>query len=327
MSPWPILATVALDALIGDPPRPTHPVVLIGRLIAWLEARLYRPEGTAARRRGLALTALTLLTTIAVLLAIFRLLRPLSWLGSLLALWWCASALAARSLDQHAKAVEEALQRGDLSLARARVSRLVGRDTEELDEAGVARAAVESVAENTADGVLCPLSYLVLGYALPLPGMTPLMRAALFAIAYKAVNTLDSMVGYRNARYRQFGWASARLDDLVNYLPARFSALMAVLASPLVGGSLRRAARVVRRDGRRHPSPNSGWTEAAFAGALGCRLGGPSRYGGVLESKPTLGDGDRPLTWQSIRKARHLLWATTVLATLLLAVVVGILPW
>jgi len=213
-------------------------------------------------------------------------------------------AIAPRDLVTHGGAVQRALAAGDLTAARRRVAMMVSRDTETLDAAGVARATVESVAENLVDAVTAPLFWaLVLG--------------PLGAVAYRAINTLDAMFGYRNARYRQFGWAAARADDVANWLPARLTAPLLVLAAPLVGGEMRRAWRILRRDGRRHSSPNSGLSEAAAAGALGVQLGGVGRYFGQEVHKPTLGDARRPLEPGDIGRANRLCLAAAALFLLL----------
>jgi adenosylcobinamide-phosphate synthase len=212
------------------------------------------------------------------------LLHPLAGYAITLLLSW--TCLAARSLHDESKLVADALAAGDLSGARRLLSRIVGRDTEQLDEPEIWRALVETVAENTSDGVIAPLLCLMIG-------------GPVLALAYKAVNTLDSMVGYKNDNYLRFGWASARCDDLVNWLPARITGLLMVLVAPLLRLSLTDAWRIMRRDGRNHASPNSGIPEAAAAGALGVRLGGTNRYFGKPVAKPTIGDPLQPLTRDS----------------------------
>jgi adenosylcobinamide-phosphate synthase len=215
--------------------------------------------------------------------------------------------------------VEQALRAGDLPLARTRVGAIVGRETHDLSPAEVARAAVESVAENSGDGVVAPLFYATLGFLWAPWGVNPALAAATLALGYKAVNTLDSMFGHKDPRHLYFGWASARLDDLVNYLPSRLGALLVVVAAPAAGGDTLRAARTCARDGRRHPSPNSGLFEAAYAGALGVQLGGENRYGDRIERRPHLGEALHPLDAGSIRRALRLLVALSVLATVIAA--------
>ena len=294
-----------LDLLLGDPLWMPHPVRWIGRWIAWMEQVLRRrfpdtPEGL--RMAGGFLAVGTVLPAGLVCWGTLLLadgIHPLA--GLLLEAWICCQCLAARSLGREAQNVLSALKYRGLLAARQAVARIVGRDTQNLDEAGVIRAAVETVAENTSDGVVAPLFWLMVGGA-------PL------GLCYKAVNTLDSMVGYRNERYLDFGRCSARLDDLVNWIPARLSALFMILAAFLLGQDGKRAAAVWRRDRRKHPSPNSAQTESACAGALGVQLAGPSYYGGILHQKPTLGAPCRPIQPEDIRLAVRLMWGTALLA-------------
>jgi adenosylcobinamide-phosphate synthase len=217
--------------------------------------------------------------------------------------------LGARSLRQESAAVAERLAAGDLPAARQRVTHLVGRDPSVLDEAGVARAALESVAENTCDAIVAPLFWGALG---GVPGL----------LAYRAANTLDAMVGHRTSRHERFGWASARLDDVANLVPARLTALLVAAAAPFAGGDGRTALRVALRDARRHPSPNSGWGEAAFAGALGVRLGGRNVYAGRVEERPLLGTGRVPVT-SDLARANRLCAAVTVAGTGVAVLVAG----
>lgn len=324
MSAWPLAAGAGLDWLLGDPPRASHPVVVIGRAAAALERVLWRRGPALGQRVRGALLALAVVSGTAAVSSALLWAAARLGLGQLLGIWWLATALAARGLFDHALVVERRLRAGDLSGARAAVGRIVGRDTERLSPEEVARAAVESVAENTGDGVLAPLFYAALGAALGPRWLPPAAGAAVFALVYKAVNTLDSMVGYRSERYRDFGWASARLDDLANLVPARLGALVVVLAAPLAGGSFVRALGTLRRDGRRHPSPNSGQLEAAYAGALGVGLGGPSAQGGVPRERARIGEAIRPLGWEAIAAARRLLVWTSVLGTLLAMLALGL---
>ena len=278
-----ILAAVILDLLIGDPRWFPHPVVYIGRLIGALEKalrRLVRNERLGGMLLLIMTVGITCLLTVA-LLAIAYAVSP--YMGFVVAVILSWSCLAARSLHRESRLVADALVRGDLVEARRYLSNIVGRDTAELDEAEVWRATVETVAENTSDGVIAPLFYLCIG-------------GPVLAIAYKAVNTLDSMVGYRNERYKSLGWASARCDDLANFMPARLTGLLMVAAAPLFGFPPGNAWRIMCRDGRNHSSPNSGIPEAAVAGALGVRLGGASVYSGTRVEKPTIGDPLKPLS-------------------------------
>lgn len=278
-----ILGAVSLDLLFGDPRRLPHPVVGIGRFITEAEGVL-RQTGMNARAAGILLLVMTVGLTAGLaglLLAGAAFCHPLA--GDGLALYLSYTCLAARSLHGESKLVADALAAGDLPGARRLLARIVGRDTDRLDEQEIWRALVETVAENSSDGVIAPLLCLMVG-------------GPVLGLAYKAVNTLDSMVGYKNDRYLRFGWASARFDDLANWLPARLTGVLMVLVAPLCGLSLANSWRIMRRDGRNHSSPNSGIPEAAAAGALGVRLGGTSRYFGQPVAKPTIGDPLRPLT-------------------------------
>ncbi len=295
LQPSVLIGAVLLDLLLGDPRWLPHPVVGIGRVVSFLEKLLRR---TVANERvaGVLLLIVTVAATYGLALAAVvgaAAIHPYAgWTVATLAAW---TTLAARSLHRESGLVAEALERGDIAGARRSLSYIVGRDTAELDEPETWRATVETVAENTSDGVIAPLFFLLLGGP-------PL------ALAYKAVNTLDSMVGYKNDRYLQFGWASARFDDLANYLPARLTGLLMVLVSPLLGLSFRNSWRIMRRDGRNHASPNSGIPEAAAAGALGVRLGGTNSYFGKPVPKPTIGDSVRPLDGDSWRGAVRLMY-------------------
>jgi len=272
----------------------------MGRLITLLEKtlrRIVRNEMTG----GILLLVLTVSITVGLAFALLKGAYAVSpWLGFAVAVLLSWSCLAARSLHRESQLVADALDRGDLTAARRYLANIVGRDTAELDEAEIWRATVETVAENTSDGVIAPLFYLCLG-------------GPLLAIAYKAVNTLDSMVGYRNERYLEFGRASARFDDLANFVPARITGLLMVAAAPLFGLSAKNAWRIMRRDGRNHSSPNSGIPEAAVAGALGIRLGGTNLYGGRQVVKPTIGDSVQQISQESWRGAVRLMYGAEVL--------------
>jgi adenosylcobinamide-phosphate synthase len=298
---FPTLAITALliETAAGYPDalyrRVGHPVGWMGRLIAWCEQGWNREHLGAVRRRIAGVAALLLLLAAALacgaLLAglASRLLPPAV---ALLATALVASTLLAqRSLDAHVRAVWDALDKDGLEAGRAAVSRIVGRDPQVLDRAGVSRAAIESLAENFSDGVVAPLFWLT---ALGLPG----------AVAYKAVNTADSMLGHKTGRYRDFGWASARLDDLVNLPASRLAALWIVLAAALRPEcSARGATAAVWRDARHHRSPNAGWPEAAMAGALGLRLAGPRAYSGRVVEDHWMGNGRAEATATDIRRA------------------------
>jgi adenosylcobinamide-phosphate synthase len=287
----------AADLAFGDPPR-WHPVAGFGRLAACAERVAYAPS----RARGAAY-ALALVGVAAV--AGELLARVTGRAAALLALTW--AALGGRSLAREATAIADALDGGDLDAARAALPALAGRDPAQLEAPGVCRAVVESVAENTGDAVVGALLWgAVAGPA----GVA----------AYRAANTLDAMVGHRSPRYAEFGWAAARLDDLASWPAARAAAALAALCAPAAGGSPCETWRVLRRDGAAHPSPNAGRLEAAFAGALGVRLGGPLSYGGRPEHRPPLGDGVAPDT-AAVRRAVRLSLAIGAAATVLCAAV------
>lgn len=307
-----LLPAVVLDLLLGDPHWMPHPVRWMGRTISGLEKLLRRlfPK-TPAGERGAGIVLAVALPTLfggGSALILWGLGQVSPWLSWVVQLWFTYQLLAARSLQKESMAVYYPLKAHDLEGARRAVSRIVGRDTQALDETGVAKAAVETVAENTCDGVTAPLIFLFLG-GLP-AGM-----------AYKAVSTLDSMVGYKNDKYRFFGWASARLDDLLNFIPARLSGLLLCLGAALLPGcSGRRAWTIFWRDRRKHASPNSAHTEAACAGALGVQLAGDASYFGQVVHKPTLGDQVRPVEPEDIPWACRLMYAGAGLLLLLFAV-------
>jgi len=283
-----------LDLAIGDPRWMPHPVRAFGWLAVRLE-RLWRATRLPLTLAG-ALFCLSAVTIAALVAAATLLLLPRPWIAA----YWIFALLAIRDLDFEAAQVIGELRRRDLPGARRMVARIVGRDTATLDEPEVLRATIETVAENLSDAVIAPLFYLALG--------GPVAMAA-----YKAVNTLDSMVGYRNERYRDFGWASARLDDVANFVPARLTALLVWLCAGILRYDLRRSVAVTLRDAHLQPSPNSGYPEAAVAGALGIRLGGLNYYRGIASRKPYLGDGNLPLDLGIYAKARLLLYGSSLL--------------
>ena len=299
-----------LDLALGDPAWMPHPVVFMGRCIARLETALRRafpatPKGELAA--GCVLAAVLPLGTLAVTgLVVWLCGRVHPALGFVLQTVWCWQALAMRGLRDESRNVQRALTGDTLDAARKAVGRIVGRDTAALTDAGVTKAAVETVAENFADGVMAPMLYMFLGGA-------PL------ALCYKSINTMDSMVGYKNDRYLYFGRAAARLDDAASYLPARLAALLLVVAAALTGQSAAGAFRIWRRDRRCHASPNSAQTEAAMAGALGVQLAGPAYYFGKRYEKPTIGDDLRPIEPADIARAGRMLYAAGFLAMILLA--------
>ena len=298
-------AGFAADLAFGDPRWLPHPVVAMGRAITWAEGRLrgsFPQTSAGTRAAGLVLAVALPLACGLLTWGILHLCGMVhSGLRFVAEAWASYQILAACELRRQSLAVVRAFSKGGLVAAREAVGLIVGRDTSVLDEQGVARAVVETVAENASDGVIAPLFYLMIGGA-------PL------GMAYKAVNTLDSMVGYKNERYIDFGCASARLDDAVNWIPSRLSALLMIAVCPIVGLDARGAARIWRRDRRRHASPNSAQTESACAGALGLRLAGPAVYFGKLVEKPTIGDASREIEWGDIARATRLMLAASVCA-------------
>lgn len=303
------LAGFVLDLLFGDPHWLPHPIRLIGRLISFLEKKLY-DETKNLRARGSVLVVLVLLITGVVsggiLYFVYR-IQPVA--GCAVESIMTYQILAVRSLKVESMKVYDALQTGTIEDARRAVSMIVGRDTACLDEAGVTKAAVETVAENTSDGVIAPMIALAVG-------------GPFLGFLYKAVNTMDSMIGYKNDRYLLFGRTAAKLDDVVNYLPARISAYLMIAAAYLAGRDFdgTRAFSVYRRDRRKHASPNSAHTEAVCAGALGVRLAGDASYFGKIVKKPYIGDDVRPVESSDIRRANRLLYVTAFLCEAILLV-------
>ena len=299
-----------LDALLGDPYDMPHPVRLMGAAISRLEPVLrgaFAQTRAGQRAAGAVLVALVAGGSYATTHLALKAARSASpALGFVVQTLLCYQALAARQLGVEALKVRDALEHDGVEAGRAAVSMIVGRDTQELDQAGIVRATVETVAENASDGVVAPLLYLALG-------------GAPAGMLYKAVSTMDSMVGYKNDRYRNFGTAAARADDVLNYVPARVTALLMCLVAPVVGLDGKAAWRILRRDRKRHASPNAGHPEAACAGALGVRLAGPASYFGKVHDKPTIGDDMRPVEVDDITRSTKLLAATSVAAFVLAA--------
>jgi adenosylcobinamide-phosphate synthase len=302
-----VLCGFLLDLLLADPAWMPHPVVGMGKAISALERLLRRALPQTDRGEfwgGVILAVLLPLGTLAVsggVCALAYWLHPAA--GFLVQTLWCWQALALRGLSKESGKVYAQLKADDLPAARLAVGRIVGRDTDALTREGVTKAAVETVAENFSDGVAAPLFYMLLGGA-------PL------ALVYKSINTMDSMVGYKNDRYLYFGRAAAKLDDGVNFIPSRLAALCWIAAAFLTGHSGRGAWRIWRRDRRNHASPNSAQTESACAGALGVQLAGPAFYFGQRYEKLTIGDPLRPIQPEDILRANRMLYAAALLALL-----------
>lgn len=291
-----------LEGTVGWPPRLSHPVVWVGGLIAGMERAWNGPERSAKARRALGVATLLILIAVAggAGWGLERLAASAPfWPGLAIVVIWGATGLAARSLFDHVSAVARPLASGDLPAARLAVSMIVGRDVEAMDEGGVATAALESLAESFCDGVVAPVFWFVVG---GLPGL----------FVYKAVNTADSMIGHMEPRWRAFGWATARTDDVMNWIPARIAGALIAL-----GGW--QGWRIMWRDAGKHASPNAGWPEAAMAGALRVRLGGPVRYDGITTHRPDFGDWAPPRAHDLRRGLRVYGVACAVLMLLLIA--------
>ncbi|MBQ4423437.1 MAG: cobalamin biosynthesis protein CobD [Clostridia bacterium] len=300
-----VLAGFLIDCAVGDPAWLPHPVVLIGKAISLSEKglrRIFPKTDRGAFWAGLVMAILVpLVSAVVVFWILFGMWKLSPWAyfaASAVMSWQC---LAARCLMTEANKVVKALETEGLDAGRKQVSMLVGRDTERLSEEQVLKATVETVAENASDGVIAPMLYLIL-------------FGAVGGFFYKAINTMDSMVGYKNDRYLFFGRAAAKLDDAANFLPARLSALAMIVAAPLVRLDGKNAFRIWKRDRRKHASPNSAQTESVAAGALHVQLAGPASYFGTVVEKPTIGDGDRPVERKDVARANRLMYGAGVLA-------------
>ncbi|MDR6662920.1 adenosylcobinamide-phosphate synthase [Tardiphaga robiniae] len=300
-----VVAALLLDAVIGDPDwlwrRAPHPVVWIGNGIGWLERWLNREDWSRQRRKLAGVVTIIALVSVAILVG--GLLTDLlndNWIGFAIETLIASTLIAQRSLYQHVARVHRAFAEAGLPAARQAVAMIVGRDPEQLDEAGVSRAAIESTAENFSDGIVAPVFWLAL---LGLPGL----------IAYKAINTADSMIGHRSTRYQDFGWAAARLDDLVNLIPARLSGILVALAAPVARGSIISSLKIMLRDAGKHRSPNAGWPESAMASALGIAIAGPRVYAEGAVNDPYLNAEGRTAASDDIGRALRVFVAACVL--------------
>ncbi|RSD28943.1 adenosylcobinamide-phosphate synthase CbiB [Mesobacillus subterraneus] len=295
---------VIIDMVFGDPPHWPHPVKWMGLLIYRLENRLNK--GSNKKGKGIAMTALVLITvgmiTTLVTLVSYA-LHPAA--GIIAEAFMISTAIAQKSLKEAALTVYNPLKNNDLGEARHKLSWIVGRDTERLEEPEIVRAAVETVAENTSDGITAPLFWAMIGGA-------PL------ALIYRAINTCDSMVGYKNEKYLEFGWASAKLDDAANWIPSRITSLCMLIGNRPLFRSRADAWRVIRRDARKHPSPNSGWGEAAVAAILGIQLGGINYYKGIISERATMGDAQIEMEKNHILAANKIVTSTVPVFLLLL---------
>lgn len=304
----PIILGFALDLLFGDPRGIPHPVKLMGRMISYLEGQL-RDREQNERKAGKILVIIMLAAWFVIPALILFIFYKINFmLGTILEGICCYYLLAARSLMDESMKVYKALSEDDIEGARFSVSMIVGRDTDKLDKKGIIKAAVETIAENTSDGVTAPLFYMMIGGA-------PL------AFLYKAANTMDSMVGYKNKEYIDFGRAAAKTDDVLNFIPSRLTALIMILASFIVRLNGKNAALIWKRDRKNHSSPNSAQTEAVCAGALEVQLAGDAYYFGELVHKPTIGDNDREIENADIKRANGLMYCTTIIMVIFTCIV------
>ncbi len=296
-----------LDCAFGDPKNLPHPILYIGKLISWLEKQLY---GRMHQFWGGLLLACTVMFV--CFFVPYSILGVLTAINPILSIavetWFCFRIFAATSLKNESMRVYHSLKNDDIEAARFNLSMIVGRETENLDEPAIARATVETVAENTTDGVIAPLIFMLIGGA-------PL------AFLYKGINTMDSMIGYKNDRYILFGRAAAKIDDAANYIPARIAAWLMILASAFLGYSAKGALKIYKRDRRNHKSPNSAQTESVCAGALGIQLGGDGVYFGKKVYKPTIGDATREIEAEDISRANKLMLATSWLGVIISAMI------
>ncbi len=299
-----LLAAFTLDLIFGDPLWMPHPIRWIGLLIGRLEKKLYPsvPEKPlVVKIRGIVLVLSVIIVTIFGTWLILRVSYFVSsFFGNLVAIWIAFTMLATKSLHYETMKVIQMLKAGNIDMARQQLSFLVSRETKSLDEQGILKSVLETLSENISDGVIAPLFYMSVG--------GPVM-----AVLYKTVNTLDSMVGYKNDRYIHFGWFAAKLDDVFNYIPARITAFAIVVASRICGWNWRNALLIVKRDARRLASPNAGYPQAAMAGALGVQLGGPQKYFGRYVNKPLIGNDSGPINLVVYRRAIRLFYSAVFL--------------
>jgi adenosylcobinamide-phosphate synthase len=308
---WALILGYGLDLILGDPEWLYHPVRLIGRFISFMEKKL-RARGGDLRKSAVLLTASTVLVSAAaagLIILVSGLFGRWPRLIYMALMDWMG--IAVTSMAKEARGVKRALNES-VEAGRKQVSRIVGRETRELSGEEIVKATVETVSENTTDGVISPLIYAAIG-------------GPVLLWAFKAASTLDSMVGYMDEKYRDIGWSSAKLDDVLNYIPARITALLMCAAAFIAGLDAKNALRIVRRDHANHLSPNCAWSESAAAGALHIQLGGTHTYFGKPVEKPTIGDADRPVEIGDIRKANRLLWISAFLLAAALALMGALL--
>lgn len=298
-----ILIGFVIDFILGDPYNLPHPIRWIGNLIAGLDRLLYREDDSDNTKfiKGMILAIIVLVMSVSLpLIILFLTYKVNKILGIIVEGVMCYYLIAPKSLKKESMKVCEELEKGNTQGARYAVSMIVGRDTESLDEKGISKAAVETVAENTSDGVTAPIMYIAVG-------------GAGLGFLYKAVNTMDSMIGYKNDKYMYFGRFAAKLDDVLNYIPSRVTALFMIGASGILGYDFKSAFRIWKRDRRKHKSPNSAQTEAVCAGALGLELAGDAYYFGRLVKKDTIGDNKREIEARDIKRVNNIMYVTSVM--------------
>ncbi|WP_418789920.1 adenosylcobinamide-phosphate synthase CbiB [Phosphitispora sp. TUW77] len=312
-----IAAAYVVDLIAGDPRHIPHPVVLIGKIIEWLERllRKWTAPVVGLKVSGVMLAVGTISATYLIMSGIIAGAYKINyWLGLLTSIWFLSSTIAVKGLGCAAMEIYTLLKTGNLSEARKKVGWIVGRDTQNLGEGEISRATIETVAENIVDGIVAPLFYGFIGGA-------PL------AMSYKAVNTLDSMVGYKNDKYMELGWASARFDDICNYIPARLTGVFLLIAFLFTGKPVNKAIKIIVRDSSGHPSPNSGIPEAAVAGALGIRLGGVNYYDGVESFRTYMGEPVNSISKSHILDTVRIMYITSLISVLTGSLAVYALQW
>ncbi len=316
MATWLIIVGVIIDYIIADPIYSLHPVRLIGRLALFLESKFYSSTKNKLYG-GLITAALTLILSTLITYILTTILLKLSpVIGFIAGVFFIYSSIACKDMIKHSREIYKHLQNNNLIMARAATSMIVGRDTRHLSKEEVIRATLESIAENTVDGVLAPLFYACIG-----AWFFGTVGAACFAVFYRGVNTLDSSFGYKNERYTDFGLISARTDDVCNYIPARLSSLLIPAGAFFSGLNCSKALRISQRDHANHFSPNSGYSEAAFAGALGVQFGGATPYKDKIEERPVIGDRDKEFELEDITRASGLLLNTTLLTAVIITII------
>lgn len=311
-----LLIAVLLDFILGDPNSWPHPIIFIGKLIKSVENFLRKQQLISLKISGFILVGITVLIVniiISFIIAVTGIIHP--YIKIVVTIYFIYTALAARCLGNESIKVYKVLKQGDIEQSRKLLSYLVGRDTEQLTEKEIIRGTVETVAENTIDGVLAPLFYLLLGFLAGIPVQA--------IYTYKTINTLDSMVGYTNSKYKEIGFASAKLDDIVNYIPARMGSILMLISGVILGYVGKQGFKILKRDRRNHKSPNSGYSEAVVAGLLKVQLGGTNTYFGEIVYKPTIGDRINSLKAKNIIDAIKIMYGSEILMIIILSLILN----